>query len=47
MTVIAETLNSIWVDVKWSFQERSSERFCYQLIGHHGDLQIAVLTPLT
>jgi ketosteroid isomerase-like protein len=47
MTVIAETLNSIWVDVKWSFQERSSERFCYQLIDHHGDLQIAVLTPLT
>jgi len=46
MAVIAEAPGSFWVDLTWSFQERPSERFCYQLVDQHGDLQIAVLTPL-
>jgi ketosteroid isomerase-like protein len=45
LTPILQTSHSVWTEVRWSYDGRLRERFCYQLVGAD-DPQIAVLTPL-
>ncbi len=46
IVVMREAPASFWVDVTWSYDGQSRERFCYQLIEGTEGYQIAVLTPL-
>lgn len=47
LTIIAQAPTSIWADVTWTYNGEPRERFCYQLTDTNGELQIAVLTPMT
>lgn len=44
ISVMGEAPGTVWADVTWSYRDRQSERFCYQLIDTTGGYRIAVLT---
>ena len=47
ITVLAQTVHSIWVDVTWQYDRGDGERLSYQLIEADSGWQIAVLTPVS
>ena len=46
VTIVAETVHSIWADVTWIYDTVDPERNMYQLVLAGGRWRIAVLTPL-
>ncbi|HEX8508405.1 MAG TPA: hypothetical protein VF635_02750 [Propionibacteriaceae bacterium] len=46
VSIMGSGPGTVWVDVTWTYGDRASEHFCYQLIEGGGELQIAVLTLL-
>lgn len=45
--VVAQSSHSLWVDVRWTYDNAPAERNMYQLIRAGETWQIAVLTPMT
>ena len=46
VTVLAQTVHSIWVDVTWQYDRGDGERMIYQLVDADSAWRIAVLTPV-